>query len=165
MLAFTTFGIHLMTQGVFQSLFPLQSKAEAGLTDGHVGTLISIAAVVTLVFAFPNGMLVDRFGRKSSLVPGLLLLGATAVLLSMSRDYTGALIAAVVYGLGQTMTTGASQTYAMDLAPENSRARVHRRLVGLPEPRIVRGPAGGRPHRRRMGVRRRVSHDSGLAGR
>ena len=120
-LAFTTFGIHLMTQGVFQSLFPLQSKAEAGLTDGHVGTLISIAAVVTLVFAFPNGMLVDRFGRKSSLVPGLLLLGATAVLLSMSRDYTGALIAAVVYGLGQTMTTGASQTYALDLAPEDRR--------------------------------------------
>lgn len=120
-LAITTFGIHLMTQGVFQSLFPIQSKEQAGLSDADVGTLISIASIVTLLFAFPNGMLVDRFGRKPSLVPGLLLLAGTAVLLAMSRDYTGALMVALVYGVGQSMTIGASQTFAMDLAPDAQR--------------------------------------------
>ena len=120
-LALCTFGIHLMTQGVFQSLFPIQSKVEAGLTDGDVGTLISIASIVTLFVAFPNGVIVDRFGRKPSLVPGLLLLAGTAVLLSMSRDYMGALMVALVYGVGQSMTIGASQTFAMDLAPVDRR--------------------------------------------
>jgi MFS family permease len=120
-LALSTFGIHLMTQGVFQSLFPIQSTTQAGLTNGQVGTLISIASVVTLIFALPNGFLIDRFGRKPALVPGLFLLAFTAVLLSISRDYSGALMAALVYGIAQAMTTGASQTFAMDLAPPDRR--------------------------------------------
>ena len=120
-LAISTFGIHLMTQGVFQALFPIQSKVQAGLSDSDVGTLISIASVVTLLFALPNGIIVDRFGRKRSLVPGLFLLSGAALLLAISRDYTGALAVAVVYGVSQSMTTGSSQTYAMDLAPKDHR--------------------------------------------
>ncbi len=120
-LALCTFGIHVMTQGVFQSLFPIQSKVQAGLTDGDVGVLISIASIVTLLFALPNGFIVDRYGRKPALVPGLLLLAAAGCLLAVSRDYPGALMVALVYGVGQSMTIGASQTFAMDLAPEHQR--------------------------------------------
>jgi DHA1 family multidrug resistance protein-like MFS transporter len=116
-LTISTFGIHLMTQGVFQALFPIQSKVQAGLSDGDVGTLISIASVVTLIFALPNGIILDRFGRKRSLVSGLFMLSGAALLLAISRDYNGALAVAVLYGLAQSMTTGSSQTYAMDLAP------------------------------------------------
>ena len=87
------------------------------MSDGDVGTLISIASVVTLLFALPNGIIVDHFGRKRSLVPGLFMLSGAALLLAISRDYSGALAVAVLYGLAQSMTTGSSQTYAMDLAP------------------------------------------------
>jgi len=120
-LALCTFGIHVMTQGVFQSLFPIQSKVQAGLTDGQVGLLISIASIVTLIAAMPSGMIVDRFGRKPALVPGMLLLAGTALLLAVSRDQQGALMVALVYGVGQSMTIGASQTVAVDLAPEQQR--------------------------------------------
>ena len=120
-LAICTFGIHVMTQGVFQSLFPIQSKEQAGLSDADVGLLISIASVVTLIVAMPSGYVADRFGRKRALVPGLALLAGTALLLAVSRDYGGALAVALVYGVAQSMTIGSSQTFAMDLAPAESR--------------------------------------------
>jgi len=70
---------------------------------------------------FPNGVLVDRFGRKRSLVPGLLLAGVAAALLALVVDFRTALQAAAVFGIAQSMTQGANQTYAMDLAPEDRR--------------------------------------------
>ncbi len=94
---------------------------QAGLSDGHVGLLISVASIVTLIAALPSGAIVDKFGRKPALVPGLLLLAATALLLAISRDAQGALMVALVYGVGQSMTIGASQTFAIDLAPDQHR--------------------------------------------
>ena len=126
-LAITTFGVHLMGQGVFQTLFPIQASETMGLATAQIGTLISIAGIATLVSSFPNGVLVDRFGRKWSLVPGLLLLGVSAVLLAVSEDYGGALVAVAVFGMAQAMRMGATQAFAMDLAPEQQRGA----LLGL----------------------------------
>jgi MFS family permease len=46
---------------------------------------------------------------------------AALVLLSMSHDFSSILRVALVFGAAQAMTMGASQTFAMDLAPENRR--------------------------------------------
>ena len=120
-LAMTTIAVAMMNQGVFMTLFPIASKEEAGLDEAQIGMLVAIASTITLVISFPNGVLVDRFGRKRSLVPGLLLAGVAAALLALVVDFRTAFQAAVIFGIAQSMTQGANQTYAMDLAPEDRR--------------------------------------------
>lgn len=120
-LAITTIAVAMMNQGVFMTLFPIAGVEVADLDEAQIGTLVAIASAITLLISFPNGIIVDRFGRKRSLVPGLLLAGAAAALLALVVDFPTALVAAAVFGVGQAMTQGANQTYAMDLAPEDRR--------------------------------------------
>ena len=120
-LGLTTIAAALIGQGIVQVMFPVAGKEEAGLDESQIGLLIGIASLITLLCSFPNGMLVDRFGRKTSLVPGLLFAAGASVLLSFAGDFNGALAAILVFGLAQAMTMGSTQAFAMDLAPEDKR--------------------------------------------
>ena len=120
-LGLTTIAAALIGQGIVQVMFPVAGQEEMGLTESQIGLLIGIASLVTLLCSFPNGMLVDRLGRKTSLVPGLLFAGGASVLLSFAGDFNGALAAIAVFGLAQAMTMGSTQAFAMDLAPEDKR--------------------------------------------
>ena len=120
-LAVTTFSVSMMEQGVFLSLFPVAAQEQAGLDAEQIGVLISIAGAITFLGALPNGIFIDRFGRKRSLVPGLMLSGAAVALIAIGNDFNGLLQAAAVFGVARAMTQGTVQTFAMDLAPEGQR--------------------------------------------
>ena len=67
-LGLTTIAAALIGQGIVQVMFPVAGKEVAGLDESQIGLLIGVASLITLLCSFPNGMLVDRFGRKTSLV-------------------------------------------------------------------------------------------------
>ncbi len=120
-LALTTIAAALIGQSMVQAMFPIAGKVEAGLIESEIGLLITVAGIVTLVCSFPNGILVDRFGRKMSLVPGLLIAAGAALILSRMGDFNSALLGMAVLGMATAMTMGATQAFAMDLAPEDKR--------------------------------------------
>ena len=120
-ISFATFALGMMTQGVFSALFPLYVKDVANFDPADVGYMITLASVVIFLISYPNGILVDRYGRKKTLMPGLLILGLSGYLLAQSIDFRGVCLMVVVYGVGAGMTMGTSQVYAMDLAPEQRR--------------------------------------------
>ncbi len=120
-ISFATFALGMMTQGVFSALFPLYVQDVVDFGPADIGYLIALASVVIFLVSYPNGILVDRYGRKKTLIPGLLVLGLSGYLLSQSIDPRAVYFMVVVYGIGSGMTTGTSQVYAMDLAPERRR--------------------------------------------
>jgi MFS family permease len=122
-IAFVAWAISMMTQGLFQSLFPLYLQDQKGFTAAEVGHLIAIAGVATLVISMPNGYVVDAFGRKITLIPGMVVLGVSAPLLVWIGvgDLGFAVLVMILYGIGEGVCFGASQAYAMDLAPEQRR--------------------------------------------
>ncbi|HXF95007.1 MAG TPA: MFS transporter [Gemmatimonadales bacterium] len=122
-IAVVAWAVAMMTQGLFQSLFPLYLQTEKGFSTGEVGHLIAIAGVATLLVSMPNGYVVDAFGRKLTLIPGLVVLGLSAPLLVWigAGDLLTAVAVMVLYGIGEGVCFGASQAYAMDLAPEQRR--------------------------------------------
>ena len=120
-LAFAGFSVSLMAIGVFHSLFPVAALEVAGLDAGQIGFLLGIAGAITLLGSLPNGFVIDRFGRKRSLVPGLVLTGAAAALMAIGDDFNGLILAAAMVGISQAMTQGTTLTLAMDLAPEDRR--------------------------------------------
>ena len=86
-----------------------------------IGYMITLASVVIFLVSYPIGILVDRCGRRKTLIPGLLILGLSGYLLAQSIDPRAVYFMVVVYGIGSGRTTGTSQVYAMDLALERRR--------------------------------------------
>ena len=120
-LAVTTAVFAMSNAGVIQVLVPVHAVAVVGVDEAAVGFLISLASTCTFLFAFPNGMIADRFGRKWSLGPGLLFLGAASAVLAIGDAYGALLLAVGLKGIGEAMALGTTQTYAMDLAPADRR--------------------------------------------
>ncbi len=116
-----TFGMGLMVQGVFSALFPLYVQQAANFSAADIGYMITIASITTLLISYPNGVLVDWYGRKKTLIPGLFILGISSYLLAQSFEYWAVVVVVVVYGVGVGMTMGTAQVYSMDLAPERRR--------------------------------------------
>ena len=123
-LALVTFGMSMMQMGVFQTLVPVHTQEEIGLSEFDIGNLVSFASVIALLIAFPNGAVSDRYGRKVSLVPGTVFLAAAAVLLAMSGNYAGIVAMMIMYGIAEGMVQGSTQVYAVDMAPVERRGTV-----------------------------------------
>ncbi len=123
-LAIATAIFAMSNAGVMQSLIPVYAVDVVKVDAATVGFLISIASMVTFLFAFPNGMIADRFGRKWSLVPGMLLIGTASIVLAVGGVYGALVLAVCIKGLGEAMTMGTTQTYAMDIAPPDRRGAI-----------------------------------------
>jgi MFS family permease len=121
-LMITSFSLSMMgQQGAFGALFPVQAKDEVGLSASEVGNIMSLAGFIGLILTYPNGWAVDRFGRKPTLIPGLLLLALSAVVLANLDSRSQILLMVGLYGLGHEMSMGSSQAFAADLAPPDRR--------------------------------------------
>ena len=119
--AMATAVFSMANAGIVQTLLPVHAVDALNLDEAVVGFLISLTSALAFLWAFPNGMIADRFGRKWSLGPGLLLMAAAAVALTVGDVYAVLLVAAVFLGMGEAAGMGTSQTFAMDLAPPEKR--------------------------------------------
>ena len=120
-LAMTITGFSMTQSTLLQALLPVYAKQELGVGNGSVGLLVSFAAAMAFIVAFPNGILSDRFGRKFSIVPGLLLLASASMLLTVGETFVLVLFAVSIQGSGEGMMMGSTHGYAMDIAPAEHR--------------------------------------------
>lgn len=111
----------LLQQGITFNVLPVHGSDNVGLTPGQLGWLVSMAALLGVLVAYPNGIISDRFGRKFSLAPGLLILAVGTTVLAVSPSYVSLVIAMVAFGIGEGMTMGTTQAFVMDLAPTEGR--------------------------------------------
>lgn len=109
--------------GSFEALFPKHVQDNAGMDTIAIGYMLFATGLATFLVALPNGVFVDKFGRKISMLPGMALLAVGCVMLSGANDFWSVLIGVVVLGLGSGICLGASQVIAMDLAPEATRGQ------------------------------------------
>jgi len=120
-LVLTISAMSMAQASILQTLLPIHAQEVLGASESAVGLMISIAAVFFVLVAFPNGMISDRFGRKKSIVPGMMLLSSAMLVLTFTDGYGFLLVAVAIQGSGEGMTMGTTQTYAMDLAPPSRR--------------------------------------------
>lgn len=118
---------HLARGVLFSGTLLLYAVYAYDISPEIVGTLGTITAAVGLPILLTGGYIMDRFGRKASVVPGLSLLGAGMVVLAMTA-YTRAPFATFVavfllVQAAQSLTGGNLQTLASDMAPPQARGR------------------------------------------
>lgn len=119
---FATMAINLVSgAGAFEVLFPIHAANSANFTTLEIGQMITIAGLATFLISLPNGVIMDKFGRKASLLPGLAILAVASYMMAGVSDFWGILVAIVILGIGDGMCIGAAQVLSMDLAPEERR--------------------------------------------
>ena len=123
-----------------QTLIPAHARLSLGSDETAVGFLISLAALAAFLAAFPNGVIMDRFGRKVSLVPALALLAAASFLLGIGDAYV-VLALVVVHGVGGSMAMTGTHAYAMDLAPADGRGSFLGLVMAAQSVGAIAGPA------------------------
>jgi DHA1 family multidrug resistance protein-like MFS transporter len=98
-----------------------------GTDPAVLGILSSIMAAVGIPLTLAAGYLMDRFGRKFTLVPGSGLLGLVLIYLALtsvsSLPFLGFVIGFVMLQIFNSLLSGSWQVIGADLAPMGARGR------------------------------------------
>ena len=93
---------------------------DLGLSATAVGALVAIGTGADLLLVPIAGYAMDRFGRLAAIVPAFSLLGVGLLVLGLTHDTAGAIVAGIVMGIGNGMSAGTMLTLGGDLAPADS---------------------------------------------
>jgi MFS family permease len=117
-----------ITRGtLFTGSLNLYAVYEYGVGATEVGLLATAATVVGIPITLLCGAIMDRYGRKATIVPGFTLLGIAllvmAVAVSMGLGFEVWIVVFILVNAAMTITSGNMQTLGADLAPSNVRGR------------------------------------------
>ena len=115
-----------MTRGsLFGGTLDLYAVYEYGVGPETVGLLAAAGAAIGLPLTFMSGRIMDRFGRRATIVPGFSLLSLGLVVMSMSAyghwpfgGYVGSFLFARV---AMSTVSGNMQVVGSDVAPPDAR--------------------------------------------
>jgi MFS family permease len=132
LLGLTAFmGAVARTGGLF-SVIPILARDRLGLSAGRIGFGLAVASIVGLAFAYPAGVLVDRYGRKTVIVPASVMSGVSLIVFLVAPSYAWFLAGCVAWSVAAGIGGAAPAAYAADVAPPgmNAAAMSAYRMVG-----------------------------------
>ena len=151
-----TFGLLIsdfMARQVLNAVFPLL-KAEWSLSDGQLGLLSGIVALMVGLLTCPISLLADRVGRVKSIAVMAVLWSIATALCGLARNYEQMLAARVLVGVGEAAYGSVGIAVILSVFPKHLRAT----LTGAFMAGGLAGQVLGRRRRRRRGGRPRLAH-------
>jgi DHA1 family multidrug resistance protein-like MFS transporter len=119
--------VFFMRQGLRNTLLPLYADGELQLNEAEIGYAISFSTITNLLITIPVGYALDRFGRKTVLVPSLIASAVVAMLFALTSDFTQLIIVCVLLGL----STGAGGQAPLAMASDATMDEAHGLAMGL----------------------------------
>lgn len=98
------------------------------ITLFEIAILAAVFEASVLLFEIPTGLLADRFGRKLSVNIGFVIFSISGLVFILYRDFTGFLIAEILYGLAEAFISGAGEALAVDSIKSDRREATIKRL-------------------------------------
>jgi len=93
-----------------------------GLEPAAIATIFGVSAGVDSALFYLAGSIMDRFGRKWSGAPSVVLMAIAFLLLPLSGGFTSLMGVGILMGLGNAISSGYVATLGSDLAPTDGRA-------------------------------------------
>ncbi len=118
---FAALTIQLM-RATQQLLVPLFGTA-VGLDAATIGFIYSLCAAVDMSLFYPVGVVMDRWGRKWTGVPSMLVFVLGLMLLPFADGFYGVLGAGLVLAFANGLSTGIVMIIGMDMAPSDQRGQ------------------------------------------
>lgn len=119
-----TFGLLIsdyMARQVLNAVFPLL-KAEWSLTDGQLGFLSGVVALMVGLLTCPISLIADRLGRVKSIAAMALLWSVATLLCAVARNYEEMLAARVLVGVGEAAYGSVGIAVIISVFPKHLRA-------------------------------------------
>ena len=119
-----TFGLLIsdyMSRQVLNAVFPLL-KSEWSLSDGQLGLLSGIVALMVGLLTFPLSLLADRFGRVKSLALMAFLWSVATLGCALAQDYQQMFIARFMVGVGEAAYGSVGIAVVISVFPKEMRA-------------------------------------------
>jgi MFS family permease len=119
-----TFGLLIsdyMSRQVLNAVFPML-KGEWALSDGQLGLLSGIVALMVGLLTFPLSLLADRFGRVKSLALMALLWSVATLGCALAQDYQQMFIARFMVGVGEAAYGSVGIAVVISVFPKHMRA-------------------------------------------
>ena len=119
-----TFGLLIsdyMSRQVLNAVFPML-KGEWALSDGQLGLLSGIVALMVGLLTFPLSLMADRFGRVKSLALMALLWSVATLGCAVAQDYQQMFIARFMVGVGEAAYGSVGIAVVISVFPKHLRA-------------------------------------------
>jgi DHA1 family multidrug resistance protein-like MFS transporter len=100
LIAFVFFITFFRRGGAQFTLLPLKAANDLNLSPGQIGAIFTIPPVIGFLLWPFAGSLSDRYGRKKTIVPGLLIVSAALLMLGTSSFLILFVMGMALYGLG-----------------------------------------------------------------
>jgi MFS family permease len=99
----TTIGVlHNVAWGVWYVYMPIYLRG-LGTSIQHIGILLSVTYLVSMLSQYPLGKMIDKFPSKYIIIPGFFLVWASGFAFLLFKDYFKFVIARSAMGLGFNM--------------------------------------------------------------
>jgi MFS family permease len=112
---------------VFSGTFDLYMAYAYGVSPVVIGLLRSITGTLGVPITFAAGHVMDRFGRKATIVPGFGLMAvallAMVIVSALTLPFAFFAASLICVHLGISITSGSMQTLGIDSAPPEWRGR------------------------------------------
>jgi len=108
--------------GALFNVVPVVARDRLLLGTDRIGFGLALSSVVGLLLAYPAGVLVDRYGRKTIIVPATAAAGLSMLLFLAAASYGGFLTGCVVWSVAVGVSGAAPAAYAADVAPAGMNA-------------------------------------------
>jgi MFS family permease len=117
-----------LTRGsLFSGVIDLYMVYFYGMGPKALGLLRTFTGMLSLPFAFAAGHIMDRFGRKATLVPGFAAISVSFLLMALvaatSLPLPWFVATFILLHMSTNLTAGSMQTLAIDVAPVAWRGR------------------------------------------
>jgi len=119
-----TFGLLIsdyMARQVLNAVFPLL-KAEWALTDGELGFLSGVVALMVGLLTCPISLLADHWGRVKSIALMACIWSAATLLCALANNYGQMLAARVLVGVGEAAYGSVGIAVILSVFPKHLRA-------------------------------------------
>ena len=95
------------------------------------GVINSVGVAATIIFGFPLGKVVDKVGRKKSILAAYCLFIPSTILFISARSFSQLVVVQIMFGLGNCLIMPAYNALLADLIPKEKRGRILGTIVTL----------------------------------
>lgn len=105
-----------------QVVIPLWAD-HLGMDASSASLVYGLSGAIDMLVFYPAGKLMDRKGRQFVAVPSTLLMGLALLLIPLTGSFTGLLLAALLIGFGNGISSGLVMTLGADFSPDRGRGQ------------------------------------------
>lgn len=142
LIAIVSFAAFFARTGGLFNLIPTQAENDLGLSPSQIGLGLGAISLIGLALAFPSGMLVDRYGRKTVIVPSTIVSGVSMFMFALMPNYTWFLLSCCAWAVSIGIAGPAPAAYAADMAPTGLNASAMGLYRMLADSGYILGPLG-----------------------